>query len=181
VRPLAGAIGSTPPRSTDADGTPGMYTAGSCNAGFKTFYPGSRLVYALTLNASVPLGGSLRLSTCGLTTNDTVLYVGTGCPSWALPFGCLAGNNDAACSSNGLASALTIVASQRSYFIQVGGASGREVTAGLQWAYSAPAPVASRSASATRTRTRTRTRSRTRSASGMRSRSRSPKARSRGL
>jgi len=172
VRPLAGAIGSAPPRSTDTSGTPGMYTAGSCNTGFKTFYPGSRLVYALTLNASVPLGGTLRLSTCGLTANDTVLYVGTGCPSWAAPFGCLAGNDDAACGSNGLASSLTIVASQRSYYIQVGGASGRDVTAGLQWAYSAPAPAASRSASATRTRTRTRTRS----ASGTRSRSRSRKA-----
>jgi hypothetical protein len=149
-----------------------MYTAGSCAVGFKTFYPGSRLVYALALNASTPLGGVLRFSTCGLTANDTVLYVGTGCPSWALPFGCLAGNNDAGCGSNGLASTLSIVASQRSYFIQVGGANGRDVIVGLQWAYRAPAPVVSVSASVTRTRSRTRTRS----ASGTGSRSRSRKA-----
>ena len=148
-----------------------MYTAGSCNTGFKTFFPGSRLVYALTLNDSTPLGGSLRLSTCGLSANNTVLYVGTGCPSWALPFGCLAGNDDAvpACGSNGLASSLTITLTQRFYFIQVGGAGGRGVTAGLQWAYNAPA-----TRTATASRSRTRSASRTRSTAS-RSRSRKEK------
>ena len=174
VRPLAGFTGSTPLRSTDASGTPGMYTAGSCATGFKTFYPGARLVYAWSLNETAVLGGTLRLSTCGVTADNTVLYVGTGCPSWATPFGCLAGNDDAApaCDSNGLASTLTLTVTQRSYFIQVGGANGRNVTAGLQWVYSAPAPVASRTGSATRTRSSTRTRS----ASGTRTRSRTRKA-----
>jgi hypothetical protein len=147
-----------------------MYTSGSCAAGLKAFYPGSRLVYAWTLNESVPLGGTLRLSSCGLTADNTVLYAGTGCPTWALPFGCVAGNDDAiACGSNALASTLSLNVSQRSYYIQLGGAGGRGVTAGLQWAYSPPVAA---SASATRTRSR----SRSRSASVTRSRSRSRKA-----
>ena len=170
-----------------------MYTSGSCTTGLRTFYPGSRLLYVLDLGEAAPLGGTLTLTTCGHTANNTVIYVGTGCPTWALPFGCLAGNDNAGdggagvtvtatCASNPRASSLTIpgVAS-RTLHVQLGGYGGAPVVSGLGWNY-APAP-ASRSASASRSRTRsrtrsasgTRTRSRTRSATRSRSRTRKAK------
>jgi hypothetical protein len=154
-----------------------MYTSGSCDTGFRTFYPGARLVYSLSLGDATSLGGTLTISTCGHTANNTVLYVGTGCPTWALPFGCLVGNDDAeACGSNALASTVSITATQRTYFIQVGGANGRDVTVGLQWMYMAARSVsgtATRSVSRSRTRSASGSRSRTGSRTGSRSRSRS--------
>ena len=161
-----------------------MYTSGTCSAGFQTFFPGPRLVYALYLDATAPLGGVLTVTTCGHTANNTVLYLGTGCPTWDRPFGCKVGNDDAGgadwCGSNARAAAVSVTATQQVYFIQLGGFAGAPVTSGLQWRY---APPASRSGSATgsrthsrsRTRSRTRTSTRTRSASATRSRSRKPK------
>lgn len=110
----------------------------------------------------MPLGGTLRLSTCGFTADNTVLYIGTGCPTWSMPFGCLVGNDDAAaCGSNAFASTLSLVVTQRTYFFQLGGFNGRSVTAGLQWSYSRP--MASKSSTCTRSRTRSVTRTRSRS------------------
>jgi hypothetical protein len=165
-----------------------MYTAGSCAVGYKTFFPGARLIYALDLGASTPLGGTLTLSTCGHSANNTVLYVGTGCPSWALPFGCLVGNDNAAvptgCAGNAFASTVTLVAMQSNYYVQLGGVNGLDVVSGLGWAYVPLPPVASpsvsrsRSASASRTRSRSASASlaRSRSASASRTRSRSASA-----
>jgi len=98
----------TPQLSTVLSGNQDMYTSGACVSGLGAFYPGARLVYVLTLGASVPMGGTLTVTTsgCGHTAANTVLYVGTGCPTWALPFGCRVGNDNAAfpeCSSNPLA------------------------------------------------------------------------------
>ena len=147
-----------------------MYTAGTCAAGLKAFYPGSRLLYALFLGSGVPLGGTLTLTTCGHSANDTVLYVGTGCPTWALPFGCVAGNDNAAagpaCGSNALASSVAIVATQLTYYVQLGGLNGAAVTSGLGWSYA----VRGASSSGSATRSRTRSRSGSRSASRSRSR-----------
>ena len=101
-----------------------MYTAGSCATGLGAFYPGSRLLYVLDLGEATPLGGTLTLTTCGHSTNNTVLYVGTGCPTWALPFACRSGNDNAAgpaCGSNPLASTVAITAAQVTYYVQVGG------------------------------------------------------------
>ena len=145
-----------------------MYTSGTCSAGFKAFFPGARLVYSLTLGATVPLGGTLTLTTCGVTRNNTVLYVGTGCPAWALPFGCLVGNDDAAaCPGNALASTVTLIATQRIYFVQLGGFGGDHITSGLVWNYTAQ--------SQSPTSSRARTGSKTRSRSVSRSSSRKPK------
>ena len=157
-----------------------MYTAGSCAAGYKTFFPGSRLLYALDLGSATPLGGTLTLTTCGHTANNTVLYVGTGCPSWALPFGCLAGNDNAAspaCGGNAFASSAALVAQQSNYFVQLGGVNGVDVVSGLGWAYAPPQVAGSASVSGSRSRSRTRSRSgsRTRSHSGSRSRTRKAK------
>jgi hypothetical protein len=140
-----------------------MYTTGSCAAGYRSFFPGGRLVYALFLGDATPLGGTLTVTTCGATSNDTVLYVGTGCPTWADPFRCLAGSdNDTSCGTNTLASRVVVPAvSQTRFFIQVGGAGGVPVTSGLAWGY-APPPTPSRSRTRSRTRTRSATRSGTR-------------------
>ena len=158
-----------------------MYTAGSCAAGYKTFFPGSRLLYALDLGSATPLGGTLTLTTCGHTANNTVLYVGTGCPSWALPFGCLAGNDNAAAGAcgggNAFASTVSVTrVDQIIYYLQLGGVSGEHVTSGLAWVYTPPAS-ASGSGSRSRSGSRSATPSRSRSAAGTRSRTRKPKLR----
>jgi hypothetical protein len=181
MRALAGTSGVVPPLSTAVDGQRGMYTTGACSAGLSTLYPGPRLLYALDLGEATPLGGTLTLTTCGHSANNTVLYVGVGCPTWAMPFGCLAGNDDApavgpgSCGGNRRASSVAVAATQRVLYVQLGGANGELVTSGLSWRYAA----ASRSASGTRSRTRsrsgTRTRSKTGSRSGSRSRSRKAK------
>ena len=158
-----------------------MYTSGSCALGYQTFAPGPRLVYRITLIDALPLGGMLTLYTCGLTTNNTVLYLGTGCPTWFGSFNCLRGNDDtgsvtgASCASNPLASTLSHVASSRIYFVQLGTSSGVDVVSGLSWSYA----VASASPASTRTRSRTRSRTasptRTRSVTASKSRSRKAK------
>ena len=151
-----------------------MYTAGTCSAGLRAFYPGSRLLYVIELGASTPLGGALTVTTCGHSANNTVLYVGTGCPTWDRPFGCAAGNDNAvgpaACGENGQASTVVVTTSQATYYVQLGGVNGGHVVSGLAWAYAAPATT---SRSGSRSRTRSRSGSRTRSRSGSRSGSRS--------
>ena len=155
-----------------------MYTSGSCALGYQTFVPGPRLVYRITLSDALPLGGTLTLSTCGLSSNNTVLYLGTGCPTWFGSFNCLRGNSNAgelvagqACAANALASTLSVpVASYLRYFVQVGEYRGGEFARGLSWSYRVA------SASATGTRTRSRTATPTRTCSVTRSKSRSRKA-----
>ena len=176
---LAGTSGVAPPLSTATTGRPGMYTAGTCASGLRAFYPGPRLLYVLELGSLAPLGGLLTVTTCGHSANNTVLYVGTGCPTWALPFGCVMGNDHAAgpaCGGNPLASSVAVVATQATYYLQLGGYGGAHVVSGLAWDYAAPV---TRSASGTRSRSRSasgsRSRSRTRSRSGSRSRSRKAK------
>jgi hypothetical protein len=123
---------------------------------------GPRVVYALYLGANITLGGRLTLSTCGTTTNNTALYIGTGCPTWYGSFNCRAGNDDAgdvagqSCPSNPRASTIVLSVASRVYFVQVGGLGGfaERLVSGLTWSY-APPP----SATPTRTRSRTRTRS----------------------
>ena len=173
---LAGTSGVAPRLSTAAAGQPAMYTAGSCVAGLGAFYPGARLLYVLSLGSGVPLGGTLTVTTCGHTANDTVLYVGTGCPTWALPFGCVAGNDNAvapACGGNAFASTVSIAAAQSTYYVQLGGYNGAPVVSGLGWSYARGG--ASGSGSRSRSATGSRSRSRSGSQSGSRSRSRKPK------
>lgn len=145
---LRGTSGSAAPLTSSKHGNSGMYTSGTCLSGFRTFFPGPRLVYALYLGASTPLGGTLTITTCGRTANNTVLYVGTGCPTWSVPFNCLAGSdNDATC---GLASRIVLTGvSQNTYFIQLAGYAGQPVTSGLAWSYAIPSksPTPSRTKS----------------------------------
>ena len=120
------------------------------------------MVFRIYISDALPLGGILTLSTCGLTSNNTVLYLGTGCPTWFGSFNCLRANDDAAgpaCPGNPLASALSHIVTSRIYFVQLGASIGGEVVSGLSWSYS----VASASRTATRTRSRSATRSKSRS------------------
>jgi hypothetical protein len=179
---LVGLTGVALPLSTASSGQPAMYTAGTCAAGFRAFFPGPRLLYMLSLGSATPLGGTLTLTTCGHTANNTVLYVGTGCPTWDRPFGCLAGNDNAAgpaCGGNSFASTVAVAVAQHILYVQLGGVDGAPVTSGLGWSYAPPrSPAPSASASRTRTASRTRSRSgsRTRTRSRTASRSRTRKA-----
>ena len=154
-----------------------MYTSGSCAAGYGTFAPGSRLVYRLSLGNSTPVGGVLTVTTCGLTTADTVLYLGTGCPTWFGSFNCLRGNDNASpgCGANALASSLSHVAVSSVYFVQVGAAAGGPVVSGLSWSYAVPSVSATATRSRSRTATATASRTRTRTATASKSRSRKAK------
>jgi hypothetical protein len=148
---LRGTGGSAAPLTTNKHGNTGMYTSGSCTSGFRSFFPGYRLVYALYLGARTPLGGTLTITTCGRTANNTVLYVGTGCPTWSVSYNCLAGaDNDATCGSNPLASRLVLRnVAQANFFVQLAGYAGETVTSGLAWSYTlpsqSPAPTKSKS------------------------------------
>ena len=183
MRALAGVSGVAPALASADAGQPTMYTAGSCAVGLGAFYPGPRLLYALDLGEATPLGGTLTLTTCGHTRNNTVLYVGTGCPTWAQPFGCRAGNDNAAgtgaCGANAFASSVAVTATQSTYYVQLGGYNGAPVVSGLAWSYAVAGGSGSGSGSGTRSRSRSRTRSRsgsrTSSRSGSRSRSRKAK------
>ena len=176
----SGASGTFPVASSADAGNAGMYTSGSCAVGYQSFIPGPRLVFRIILSDVLPLGGTLTLSTCGLTTNNTVLYLGTGCPTWFGSFNCLRGNDDAgdvagqACPGNPRASTISAVASSRFFFVQLGASSGAEVVSGLSWSYSVP--VASRTSTNSRSRSRSRTASPTRTRSATASKSRSRKA-----
>ena len=195
---LSGLAGTTAAGAFDlagAAGVVGLYTTGSCAAGLKTFFAGPRALAFLSLGAGVPLGGTLTLSSCGLTANNTVLYVGTGCPVWALPFNCRVGNDDAAddpaapgCVGNaGASTAVLRAVGSRVFHVQLGGFLGAPVVSGLWWRYdppgsgaslsTSPVPSASpsRSRSASRSRTLSSSRSRTRSASQSATRTRKPK------
>lgn len=176
VKSLAGQSGIAPPLSTTTSGSPGMYTSGTCESGLRAFYPGSRLLYALDLGATTQLGGTLTVTTCGHSANNTVLYAGTGCPSWDRPFGCVVGNDNSptgSCDSNALASTVSLTAMQATYFLQLGGFNGAQVTSGLRWRYNAPPTSGSGSRSSTLSRSRSRSRSLSRSPSAPGSRSRS--------
>ena len=183
VLSLTGTSGTSPPVRASVAGNPGLFTSGSCAAGFKTFLPGPRLVFLIDLGEDAPLGGVLTVTTCGHSADNTVLYVGTGCPVWAAPFGCLRGNDNAgddggvgACAANPRAAALALPAvASRVYFVQVAGYGGSPVVSGLGWSY---APPATRTASRTRSRSRAAgSRAQSSSRSGSRSRTRKPKLR----
>jgi outer membrane protein assembly factor BamB len=188
VRLLSGLAGSAPRASTAGPAAlGGLFVVpgggGACATGYGAFPAGRRLAYAVDLPHDAPLGGVLAVSTCASAppSNDTLLWVGVGCPASAAAFGCVAGNDDAApaCGANARASAATVVGvARRRYYVLVGGAGGGDVTAGLRWAYAppsaSPSPLAeprmgggvwasrSRTPSRSRSRSRSRTRSRTR-------------------
>jgi hypothetical protein len=173
---LSGLNGTSPAVAASTAGNAGMYTTGSCARDFGTFFGGApRLVYYLNLGDNVALGGTLTVSTCGLSASNTVLYIGTGCPTWFGSFNCLRGNDNAgdiagqSCGANAGASMLTITASSRYFFVQVGGAGGATVSSGLSWSYTAPRP------SLTSSRSRTASPMRTRSVTVSKSRSRKAK------
>jgi hypothetical protein len=184
ITSLTGPNGTAPAASVGTYGNIGMYTVGYCRSGLSTFMAGPRLVYFLNLGPTTALGGSLRVTTCGHTRDNTVLYIGLGCPTWYGTAQCQAGNDDAgdggapACTSNPSASTITLpqVAS-RVFFVQVGAFPGADAVTGLAWTYTPPVTTQTRtrSRSPSRTPSHTRTRSRSASRSATPSRTRKPK------
>jgi len=183
ITSLAGLVGVAPRVDLSLHGNFGMYTSGMCATGFSTFMSAPRGVYFLSLGPTAAIGGRLTVSTCGHTDDDTVLYVGLGCPTWFSTFQCVVGNDNGddvglPCASNAGASTVSITTTSRVYFVQVGGYTGSRVTTGLSWSYSPPQPTPSSTRSPivlpsrTGSPTRTKTRSRTRTATGTRTRSR---------
>jgi hypothetical protein len=96
-------------------------------------------VVRIDLGASTPLNGVLTVTTCGLSSADTVLWVGTGCPTDATAFGCVGANDDASGGTCGARSSYVVpAATQRYYTVVVGGYSGvspATVASGLSWSY----------------------------------------------
>jgi hypothetical protein len=97
-----------------------------------------------------------------VTANNTVLHVGTGCPTNSTNFFCRQGNDNAgdvpgrACASNPRASTVVLPgATSRTYFVQVGGYAGdAAVATGLAWDYALASPSAIATRSGTRSRSR---------------------------
>ena len=154
-----GLRGTAPPVALGVYGTSGLFSSGSCARGLSSIYASARIVYFLALGANATLGGSLVVSTCGRTTGDTLLYIGTGCPVGPVTFQCLVGNDNAgdavgqaACAGNAGASTVTIPSTtSRLYFVMLGFFPGNPApVASVTWAYAPPAPTPS----ASRTRTR---------------------------
>ena len=159
ITTLSGLRGAAPPVALGVYGTSGLFSSGSCARGLSSVYASPRIVYFLTLGTGVVLGGRLVVSTCGRTTGDTLLYIGTGCPVGPITFQCLVGNDDAgdnsgqvACAGNAAASTATVSsATSRFYFIMLGHAPGSAPpVASVTWEYTPPVATPS----PTRTRTR---------------------------
>lgn len=124
-------------------GNAALYARGGCKSPYwemADLPPGPRLVFRISINSSLPLGGILTVTTCGQTSSNTAVYLGTGCPAGGFIFNCLIMNDDAAqCPSNPRASTLSRVATVRNYFVQVGSPVGHfPWSSGLQWTYSLP-------------------------------------------
>lgn len=146
-------------------GTSSMYAGETCSGALPMALSGPRVTYRIQLPSSMPLNGSLEITTCGYTTNaaDTVLAVGRGCPSSSASFRCLGANDNSALPcANSMASYIKIAANEpsRAYFVQVGAAANpASQTAGLRWRYlDYTPPTPTRTPARTRTPTRSRTR-----------------------
>lgn len=153
--------------------------SGTCNAGGVPYAPGNRLVYQVNLGAGAVSGGSVTFSTCGMTTADTTIAVGTGCPSTNTGFSCVGSNDDAgtgghggvtACGANAKASSVTVpVGASGTFYVQVGSPAGETILSGLKWAYAAP-PASRTGTPAARTRSGTPSRTGTATATKTRKR-----------
>ena len=160
---LAGATGTLPTRAL-LPSAPVLLSYAPCPGYSVTGF--AKDVFALALGPDVPLGGTLRVDTCGSGTNfDTTLWVGSGCPAAADAFVGLGGSDDAC----GLRSAVTVYNLQSlTLYVLVSGYAGSVGSYQLSWSYTPPAGSisATNTASGTRTPATTPTRSRTATPSG---------------
>ena len=109
--------------------------------------------YVLDLSAYL-IGGTLVAQTCGVSTVDTLIFVGTGCFNNATAYGCVAGNDDS-CS---VQSSVTITGTTTNkYYIMVAPYSGTSVVSGFAWTYTPPTPSQTSTPSQTATPSNTAT------------------------
>ena len=105
---------------------------------------GRFLVFKLNLGETVPLGGLLQVGSVGVSNGDTVAFVGTGCPSSQQSFGCFIGNDDAMLDwdfqISVTQSRVEFNATQRLYYVIIGGYGSADVTSGVAWQYFPPSP-----------------------------------------
>lgn len=105
---------------------------------------GAKLAFMIDLGADTVLGAQLTVDTCLTAVGDTVLYVGTGCPSSSASFGCLAANDDMGatlCPSDSVASRVSINVSSRYVWAVVGNyGSTTTASSGLRWWYGGATP-----------------------------------------
>ena len=134
------------------------YVGGSCGNGpYPTNYtvpPGHSALIALDLGPTAVLGGYLEMDTCVNPYFDTLLFVGTGCPTSYGSFNCLGSNDDAGDVCAGARqSAVMLPVSTRLLYVLVGGFSAAAAPYTLSWTYTGP--TASPSNAATRSTSRT--------------------------
>lgn len=100
---------------------------------------GAYLVFRVDLGASTPIGGMLTVTTIGYSDADTVIFLGTSCPSSQASFGCLNGGDDDPVTG----ATQSITSSQLNAtvaYVLVGGYGGAPVLSGLGWSYVIPTP-----------------------------------------
>lgn len=110
----------------------------TCSSGSATS-SGPKLAFMIDLGADTILGSQLIVDTCLTAIGDTVLFVGTGCPTSSASFRCLIANDDAGvsiCPSDSMASQVRINANSRYMWAVVGnyGASS-SASSGIRWWY----------------------------------------------
>jgi len=105
---------------------------------------GAKLAFMIDLGANTLLTGLLTVDTCLTAIGDTVLYVGTGCPSTTANFRCLSANDDAGssiCPSDSMASQVRLNVSTRYVWVVVGNyASSTSASSGIRWWYNGDMP-----------------------------------------
>jgi len=143
--PLSGVSGVTPSYIISTSGSTSVLGGASptCQSGFGTS-SGAKLAFMIDLGATTVLGSQLTVDTCLTAIGDTVLYVGTGCPSSSASFRCLMANDDIGsilCPSDSMASQVRLNVSTRYVWAVVGNyASSTTASSGISWYYGSALP-----------------------------------------
>ena len=173
--------GSCSQQQTLISGIQGLHPAVNTSDGAASGFSGCGLLegapialFRLSIGAPTGSGlGTLRVDTCGLSTSDTVLALGTGaCASDASSFTCAA-QNDNACRLQSWATLIT--PGDAVVTVALGGAGGSSVLSGLRWRWDPPSPSRSVRPSRSATRTPRPSKSASRTSSKRASRTRKPR------
>ena len=143
---LSGVTGTV--SGTTGQGTLNTWNGQICG---NTLFNNARDQYSLDLENDT-IDGVLQLSLCDPFTNfDTMLFIGSGCPSSAATFVCFGSNDDSSCVYNNLYSSVQVSVSTRVYYILVGGYSNARGNYKLHWTYIPSAPTMTRTSSVSET------------------------------
>jgi hypothetical protein len=131
--------------------------AGTCG-GYSLYANLPKQIYRIDLSAFL-IGGSLTVQNCN-STSDTIIAVGTGCPTDATTFGCLQGA-DGGCPSGSITPSLvTVAATTRNVYyviVQMWSSGGTSLVTDFSWRYTPPTPSPTPTQSRTGTPTGTGT------------------------